>query len=167
MEKSYVFKQFTCILFLFLFAFIADYYIQNVNIDIDSVEMKQSIMFIAISILLFVCNQFIYNYAKKEEGFMQHKVWNKMFIVILIWLMISFIVFIFLFFTTPLESLISSHAWMMFIVAYYFLFFINLLVLSIVHVIVDTSMKVEKKLIITWASSSLVIAIILFGLPSF
>lgn len=165
--KSYVFKQFLCIIVLFLFAFIGDYYFQNVNMGIENVTLKQVIMFVAISILLFVCNQLIYNYAKREEGFMQHKVWNKMFIVILIWLIISFVVFIFLFFTTPLEDLITSYTWIMFIVAYYFLFFINLFVLSLVHIIVDTSMKVEKKLLITWASSSLLIAIILFVFPSF
>lgn len=165
--KSYVFKQFLCIIVLFLFAFIGDYYFQNVNMGIENVTLKQVIMFVAISILLFVCNQLIYNYAKREEGFMQHKVWNKMFIVILIWLIISFVVFIFLFFATPLEDLITSYTWIMFIVAYYFLFFINLFVLSLVHIIVDTSMKVEKKLLITWASSSLLIAIILFVFPSF
>lgn len=133
----------------------------------ESVVMKQLIIFIAISILLFICNQLIYNYAKREEGFMQHKVWDKMFIIILIWLMISFILFIFLFFTTPLEDLITSYTWIMFIVAYYFLFFINLLTLSIVHIIVDKSMKVEKKLLVTWASSSLLVALTLFVLPSF
>ena len=153
--KSYAFKQFLCIIVLFIFAFIVDYYFQNVNMGIESVTLKQVIMFVAISILLFVCNQLIYNYAKREKGFMQHKVWNKMFIVILIWLIISFVVFIFLFFATPLEDLITSYTWIMFIVAYYFLFFINLFVLSLVHIIVDTSMKVEKKLLITWASSSL------------
>jgi len=165
--KSYIFKQFSCILILLLFAFIADYYFQNVKLDIESVALKQVIMFVAISILLFVCNQIIYNYAKKEDGFMQHKVWNKMFIVILIWLLISFVIFIFLFFTTPLEELISSFTWIVFIIAYYFLFFTNLFVLSIVHIVVDSSMKVEKKLLITWASSSLLVATILFVLPSF
>lgn len=74
--KSYVFKQFLCIIVLFLFAFIGDYYFQNVNMGIENVTLKQVIMFVAISILLFVCNQLIYNYAKREEGFMQHKVWN-------------------------------------------------------------------------------------------
>lgn len=134
---------------------------------IENIILKQVIIFAAISILLFVCNQLIYNYAKREEAFMKHKVWNKMFVVILIWLMISFVVFIFLFFATPLEYLISSNTWIMFIVVYYFIFFINLFVLSIVHIIVDTSMKVEKKLLITWASSSLLMAIILFIFPSF
>lgn len=98
---------------------------------------------------------------------MQHKIWNKMFILILGWLMISFFVFFLLFFTTPLGDLISAHAWIMFIVVDYFLFVINLFVLSIVHIIVDTSMKFEKKILITWASSSLLVAIILFLLPSY
>ena len=165
--KFYAFKQFVSILILLLIAFIVDYYIQNVNVDIESVVLKQLIMFITISILLFVCNQLIYNYAKKEEEFMQHKIWNKMFIIILGWLMISFIVFILLFLTTPLEDLISLHPWIMFIVVYYFLFIINLFVLSIVHIVVDISMKLEKKILITWASSSLLVAIIFFLLPSF
>lgn len=164
--KFYAFKQFLSILTLFLIAFIVDYYIQNEIMDIESIVLKQLIMFIVISILLFVCNQLIYNYAKKEEEFMQHKIWNKMFIIILGWLMISFIVFILLFFTTPLEDLISSHTWIMFIVVYYFLFVINLFVLSIVHIIVDTSMKLEKKILITWASSSLLVAVIVFLVPS-
>lgn len=165
--KSYAIKQSFCIIILCLFAFIVDYYFQNVNMGIENIILKQVIIFAAISILLFVCNQLIYNYAKREEAFMQHKVWNKMFVVILIWLMISFIVFIFLFFATPLEYLISTNTWIMFIIVYYFIFFINLFVLSLVHIIVDTSMQVEKKLLITWATSSLLMAIILFIFPSF
>jgi len=164
--KFYVFKQFVSILTLLFIAFIIDYYIQNEIMDIESIVLKQFIMFIVVSILLFVCNQLIYNYAKKEKEFMQHKIWNKMFIIILGWLMISFIVFILLFFTTNLGDLISSHTWSMFIVVNYFLFVINLFVLSIVHIIVDTSMKLEKKILITWASSSLLVAVILFLLPS-
>ena len=165
--KTYAFKQFVSILTLFVFVLVADYYIRNVNVDIDSFILKQVIMFIPISIVLFVCNQLIYNYAKNKEGFMQHKIWNKMFFIILIWLMISFVVFILLFFVTPLDVLISSHTWIMFIIAYYFLFFINLFILSTVHKVVDISMKIEKKLLITWASSLLLVVIILFVLPSF
>ena len=162
--KSHVFKQFVGIITLFLFAFIVDYYILYIEIFV----LKQLIMSIAISILLFVFNQLIYNYAKKnEDRLLQHKIWNKMFVLILMLLMISFVVFILLFFMTPLDVLISSQTWIMFIIVYYFLFFINLFVLSIVHKVVNSSMKIEKKLLITWASSSLLVAFILFILPSF
>lgn len=165
--KLYLFKQFSWILVLFLSAFVMDYYFQNVNIGLESAMLKQLVVLIAISILLLVCNQLIYNYANKEERFMDHKIWGKMFILIFIFLMISFVAFLFLFFATPLEEIITSFTWIMFIVAYYFLFFINLFVLSIVHIIVDRSIKVEKKLLITWVSSTLLVAIILFVLPSF
>lgn len=164
--KNYTLKQSFNILVLFLFTFIANYHFQHGKIRIENVVIKQLIFAIAISILLFVCNQFIYNYAKKGEGFMEHKVWNKMFIVIFIWLVISFFLFIFLFFATTLQNLIASHKWILFIAAYYFLFLINLFVLSLVHT-VDASMKIEKKLFITWASSSLFAALILFFFPSF
>lgn len=164
--KSYVIKQFISILILVVFAFIGDYYIRNVYVNIESVALKQLIIFTVVTILLLVCNQLIYNYGKKEEAFMQHKIWNKMFIIYFGWLMISFVLFILLFFTTPLEDLISTHAWIMFIVVYYFLFVINMLVLSIVHIIVDHSTKLEKKILITWGSSSLLMGIILFVLPS-
>lgn len=88
-----------------------------------------------------------------------------MFIVILIWLMISFLVFTGLFFVTSLGDLLNKHVWLMFIVSYYFLFFINLLVLSIVHKVINPAVKVEKKLLFTWLGSSLLIAVVLFMLP--
>ena len=40
--KSYAFKQFLCIIVLFIFAFIVDYYFQNVNMGIESVTLKPS-----------------------------------------------------------------------------------------------------------------------------
>ncbi|MGM8214966.1 hypothetical protein ACLIA0_05245 [Bacillaceae bacterium W0354] len=165
--KGYVVKQFSCVLFLFLFAFIADYYLQNIKLGIESSLIKQLILFFSITIILFVFNQLIYNYANKEEDFMQHKVWDKMFIVIFLWLAISFFLFILLFFVTPLDSLLLSHPWIMFIVVYYFLFFMNLLILSIVHIAVDHSVSVVKKIVLTWSSASLLVALVLFVLPIF
>lgn len=96
---------------------------------------------------------------------MQQPIWSKMFIVILMCLIISFLVFICLFFVTSLGDLLNKHVWLMFIVAYYFLFFINLLVLSIVHKVINPAVKVEKKLLFTWLGSSLLIAVVLFMLP--
>ncbi|WP_230502641.1 hypothetical protein [Sutcliffiella rhizosphaerae] len=98
----------------------------------DSI-LKTLVVVVSISIVLFACNQLLYNYAKKEKSFMKHRKWDKMFIVIFIWLIFSFSLFILLFIMTPLEGSILQHAWLMFIVVYYFLFFIHLFVLSIVH----------------------------------
>lgn len=161
--KIYVFKQLFCISMLFLIAIIVDYCIQTLSIE--NIVLKQAMMFITISMILFFCNQLIYNYAKIAKEFMQHKIWKKMFIIILVWLMISFIVFISLFFTTPLGDIILLYPWIMLIIGYYFLFVINFFILSIVHNIVDMSMKLEKKILITWGSSSLLVAVVFFLLP--
>ncbi len=159
--KFYWLKQSAVILLLVLFAFIANFNLVNPYSTMESTLLKQLIILVSISLILFACNQLLYNYAKNKKQFMRHPIWDKMFIVVLVWLMISFVLFIMLFFTTPLQDLLSQHAWLMFLVVYYFLFFINLFILSIVHKVMDATVKVEKKLVVTWISSSLLIAIIL------
>jgi hypothetical protein len=165
--KSYVLRQLFYILFLIFFACTVDYYIRNIYVGINSTIIKQLTLFVAISIILYICNQLVYNYAKEEESFMQHKIWRKMFIVIFAWTMISFLLFIFLYFVTPLEDFIAIHPWIIIIISYYFLFFYNLFVLSLVHIFVDTSVRMDKKISLTWVCSTLLIAIILFVIPSF
>ncbi|WP_404430826.1 hypothetical protein [Sutcliffiella horikoshii] len=160
--KFYWLKQSAVILLLFLFAFIANFNLVNPYSTIESTLLKQLVILVSISLILFAYNQLLYNYAKNKKQFMQHPIWDKMFIVVLVWLMISFVLFIVLFFTTALQDLLSQHAWLMFLVVYYFLFFTNLFILSIVHKVMDPTVKVEKKLVVTWISSSLLIVITLF-----
>lgn len=168
MKGFYIIKQCIGIIILVIFAFVADYYVENIYLTIKYAGLQQLIMFVAMSIVLLVCNQLVLNYAKEHsDKFMKHKIWNKMFIVIFILMAVSFSGFITLFFTTPLESLISSHQWIMFIIIYYFLFLINLFVLSLIHKVVSRSMSNEKKILVTWASSTLLIALILFVLQNF
>ncbi|WP_404447854.1 hypothetical protein LG307_02860 [Sutcliffiella horikoshii] len=159
--KNYWLKQSLVILLLVLFAFIANFNLVNPYLTMESTLLKQLAILVSISLILFACNQLLYNYAKYKKQFIQHPLGNKMSIILLVWLMISFVLFIVLFFITPLEDLLNQHAWLMFMVIYYFLFFINLFILSIVHKVMDSSVKVEKKLVITWIGSSLLIAIIL------
>jgi len=159
--KIYWLKQSLVILLLVLFAIIANFNLVNPYLTMESTLLKQLAILVSVSLILFACNQLLYNYAKNKKQFMQHPIWDKMFIILLIWLKISFVLFIVLFFTTPLQDLLSHHAWLMFLVVYYFLFFINLFLLSVVHKVMDSSVKVEKKLVFTWISSSLLIAIFL------
>lgn len=168
MKKFYLLKQCTGIFVFILFSFIADYYVKNIYFSINDAGLQQLMMFTAIAFILFICNLFILNYAKENPNkFMRHKVWEKMFIFILILLAISILIFITVFFIPPLQSFISSQSWIMLIVIFYFLFLINLFVLSIIHKIVQDSMVIRRKIVITWASSSLLVALILFVLPTF
>lgn len=166
-NKSYILKQCIPIFMLILFTFAADRYISIVYFEISDARIQQLIMFLAITFIFFIYNQLIFIYAKKKpDAFMRHKIWDKMFVIILILLAISMLIFITTFFTTPLESLISSQPWIMFFVTYYFLFLINLFVLSLIHKVMPKQMTIRRKLMITWAGSSLLVALILFSFPT-
>lgn len=160
--KFYWLKQSLVILFLVLLAFIANFNLVDPYLTMENTLLKQLVIVVSVSLILFACNQLLYNYAKNINGFMQHPIWNKMFIILLVGLMVSFVLFIALFLTTPLQDLLSQHAWLMFLVVYYFLFFTNLFILSLVHKMMDSTVNVEKKLVMTWICSSLLIAIVLF-----
>ncbi|NCU19074.1 hypothetical protein [Pallidibacillus pasinlerensis] len=165
--KSYTFKQIGSLLLLILLAFGVDYYFRKLIGYIDNIVIKQIILFIGVSIILFVCNLLIYNYAKKKEQFMQHEDWDKMPSIVSVWLMFSLIVLIALYFATPVGNFIATYTWIFNVIAYYFLFFINMMILSFIHLIVKPSLSIVKKLLITWASSSVLVALPLLVLQSF
>lgn len=167
-NKFYILKQSIPIFMLILFTFAADRYISIVYFELSDAGIQQLILFIAVAFIFFIYNQLIFNYAeKKPNKFMRHKIWDKMFVIFLILLAISMLIFIIAFFTTPMESLISTQPWIMFFVMYYFLFLINLFVLSLIHKVMQKQMTIRKKLMITWAGSSLLVALILFSFPTF
>lgn len=166
-NKSYILKQCIPIFMLILFTFAADRYISIVYFELTDAGIQQLILFISIAFIFFIYNQLIFNYAEKRPNeFMRHIIWDRMFIITLIVLAISMLIFIIAFFTTPLESLISSQPWIMFFVMYYFLSLINLFVLSLIHKVMPKQMTIRKKLMLTWAGSSLLVALILFSLPT-
>lgn len=165
--KTYWIKQFIVIAFLIVLAFVIDLYMNNSPIAINNNIIKQLIFVIVISIILFALNQLIYNFAKINSDFMQHRIWNKMHIIIFIWLIISFTIFIILFVTTPLPDIIQNQLWVLYLIIYYFLFFMNVMILSIVNISVSKTTDVKRKIITTWLISTLVVALILFFIPSF
>ncbi|RIW32010.1 hypothetical protein D3H55_14110 [Bacillus salacetis] len=160
-------RQMVCILALFLLAYTGNYYFTNVSSTIEQTAIKQLVIFIGISVLFCIFNRMIYHFAKKEKGFMVHRIWYKMYIIILLILMISFVLFIILFFGTSLQALINAHTWIMFLVVYYFLFWINLFVLSLIHILTEPTIKTERKLFFTWIGSSLLAGSVLFLFPAF
>ena len=162
---TYYMKQLISIVFLFLCVIVSDYYLRNDVNGIENMKSSQLVIIIASSIVLFVCNHLLYNYGKAHSAFMQHKIWSKMFVFILIWLMISFVGFILLFTVTPTEEIFTAYPWLMFLVVFYFLFFVNLFVLSIVHKAIEPTAKLERKLVITWITSTFSIALILLLVP--
>ncbi len=139
----------------------------NSSITINNNILNQLIFVIAISAILLAFNQLFYNFSKIKSDFMQHPIWNKMYVIIFIWLIISFTMFIILFVVTPLPDIIQSQLWVLYLIIYYFLFFMNVMILSIVNVSVSTTLDVKRKLKLTWLISTLVVTLIQFFIPSF
>jgi hypothetical protein len=164
--KFYWLKQFAAIGFLVVLAFVADLNM-NKPFTINDPIIKQTILFLGIAAVLFACTQLLFNYSKVHSDFMKHPIWRRMYMIIAVWLFISFILFIIVFTLTPLGNGMQIQKWSIYIVSYYFLFFINLLVLSIVHRFFPAIRPVEKKLTVTWLASTALIAVIVFFAPSF
>ncbi len=93
---------------------------------------------------------------------MKHRIWNKMSLVIFVWLLISSVILMVLLMLTPMPDLIQAHLWMMYLIGIYFLFFMNLLILSFVHRLVERQTTVERKLIYTWVAGVAVLAVVFF-----
>lgn len=147
--KKYLLKQLVIIVILFVLSFMIHIYMKKTNslLSVENIVSKQTIILIILSVILLIYNLLLYNFANINSNFMKHRIWRKMHILILVWLIISFLIFVILFSTT---SFIQNHLWTIYIIIYYFLFFINLLVLSIVNNLISKNIVIKKKLTLTW-----------------
>lgn len=154
--KKYLLKQLVIIVILFVLSFMIHIYMKKTNslLSVENIVSKQTIILIILSVILLIYNLLLYNFANINSNFMKHRIWRKMHILILVWLIISFLIFVILFSTT---SFIQNHLWTIYIIIYYFLFFINLLVLSIVNNLISKNIVIKKKLTLTWIISTLII----------
>lgn len=163
--KIYWLKQISIVMLLFILAFTIDIYMSKPLILINIAILKQTILIIIVTLILIACNQLLYNFSKINSEFMQHKIWRKMPVIIFIWIFLSFTIFVALFTMTPFSDILQKQIWVLYIIIYYFLFFINLLVLSIINI--NTVRTTEKKLILACFISALLIALVIFCIPTF
>ncbi|ANB58025.1 putative membrane protein [Anoxybacillus sp. B7M1] len=138
----------------------------NSLLSIDNIILRKMFVIIMIMIILFADNLLLYNYARQNHHFMKHKIWNKMHIIILCLLIASFFAFVVLFSTTSWSQLIQNQIWLLYIIIFYFLYFINLFILSVIHQLAANNIPVEKKLMMTWLVASLLVVLIIFFIPS-
>ncbi|MET3576870.1 hypothetical protein ACFFIY_13830 [Bhargavaea ullalensis] len=120
------------------------------------------VLFLAVAAALVACNQLLFHYSQANPGFMKHRIWNKMSLVIVLWLLVSSVILVVLLMVTPLPDLIQDHLWMMYLIGIYFLFIMNLLALSVVHRLVEPQTTAERKLIYTWIAGVAVVAVSFF-----
>lgn len=133
----------------------------NSLITIDSAFIKKMFFLFISTIIFLTCNLLLYNFSQANSNFMKHPIWRKMFFVLFILLIVSFTFFIILFVTTSFSDVIQNQLWMIYIIIYYFAFFLNLFILSIIHVLFFKKLNSKEKIIMTWLVSSVLIGLII------
>lgn len=103
-------------------------------------------------------------HSKKSERFLSHPLWEKMNILIAILFTLSIIIFISASIFTSLNDLILTNRWVLYLFIYYFLFLLNLFVLSIIHKVRKNFSKEKKiELSFIWTVLSLIILVFLLS----
>lgn len=108
---------------------------------------------------------FLIFHSKKSDRFLSHPLWEKMNILLAFLFIISILVFIIVAIFTPLSDVIITNRWILYLFIFYFLFLLNLFVLSIIHK-VKRNLPKEKKIELSFIWTVLSMIILIFLIPS-
>lgn len=108
---------------------------------------------------------FLIFHSKKSDLFLSHPLWEKMNILLAFLFILSILIFIIVVIFTPLSDVIVTNRWILYLFIFYFLFLLNLFVLSIIHK-VKRNLSKEKKIELSFVWTVLSIIILIFLIPS-
>lgn len=108
---------------------------------------------------------FLIFHSKKSDLFLSHPLWDKMNMLLAFLFILSILIFITAGIFTPLTDVIMTNRWVLYLFIYYFLFLLNLFVLSIIHK-VKKELSKEKKIELSFFWTVLGVAVLIFLLPS-
>lgn len=108
---------------------------------------------------------FLIFHSKKSGRFLSHPLWEKMNILLAFLFIVSILLFIISAIFTPLSDVIATNRWILYLFIFYFLFLLNLFVLSILHK-VKKDLSKEKKIELSFVWTVLTTTILIFLIPS-
>lgn len=108
---------------------------------------------------------FLIFHSKKSDRFLSHPLWEKMNILLAFLFILSILLFIIVAVFTPLSDVIVTNRWILYLFIFYFLFLLNLFVLSIIHKVKKELAK-EKKIELSFVWTVLTTTILIFLIPS-
>lgn len=108
---------------------------------------------------------FLIFHSKKSDRFLSHPLWEKMNILLAFLFIISILLFIIAAIFTPLSDVIAINRWILYLFIFYFLFLLNLFVLSVIHK-VKKNLSKEKKIELSFIWTVMVMVILIFMIPS-
>lgn len=151
---------------MMLIVFIAEFFSDEISTAFTSGTFASSLLVISFIVLgSSLISLFLIFHSKKSDQFLSHPLWNKMPILIIIFFTLSFIIFMIAFFAFSLETFILVNRWFLYVLAYYFLFLLNIFVLSIIHKIKKELSK-ERKIELSFIFTVLGLILLIFFIPS-
>lgn len=144
-----------------ILAYIADIFKKDIGVlpsltNVINMQVIGTSLFLIIIIGLF--SLLMYFQEKKSNTFLKHRLWDKMYIILPVIFLISFIVFIILFMT----DLLNGNRWMIYVLIYYILFLINMTVLAIIHKVKKQTIPNENKIGYSFVWTSLGLLVVIF-----
>lgn len=149
-----------------IMVFIAEFFSAEISTAFSSGTFAS--LSLVISFIFFgssLISLFLIFHSKKSDRFLSHPLWNKMPILIIFFFTLSFIIFMVAFFVFSIEDFVLANRWFVYLLAYYFLFLLNIFVLSIIHKVKKELTK-EKKVELSFVFTVLGLILLIFFIPS-
>jgi len=146
--------------------FIADFFSLQISRILSSgpyISFLLVLTFILVGSSLI--SLFLIFHSKKSDRFLSHPLWDKMNILLGVLFILSILIFISVAVFTPLSDVILTNRWILYLFIFYFLFLLNLFVLSIIHK-AKKDLSKEKKIELSFVWTVLGVVILIFLIPS-
>lgn len=162
----WTFFQGITILLLIIFTFIAEIFKQEIGVSFsasDGINKPMLMTVLFYIVVMSLLSLLMYFQTKKSDTFLKHQLWEKMYIINPIILIISLIIVITFLLIEPLNDLVQNNRWIIYTLFYYILFLINATTLAIIHKVKKNNISNKNKIIYSfiWTSLGLFIVIII------
>lgn len=89
--------------------------------DVINTSVLMTSLFLVVIIGLF--SLMMYFQTKKSDTFLRHRLWDKMYIIMPVIIILSLVVVLIFFLAGPLSEITQSNRWVIYVLIYYILFF--------------------------------------------
>lgn len=170
MSLKWTFFQCILVLFLVILLFVTEHFKSNfaISLSLNGISTLTPLLltFLFIVIVVGFCSLIMIFQAKKSKVFLIHPIWMKMYIFTPLLILMSIVLFITLaLLSKNFQDFMQEQRWTLYIFILYFIFMMNLFVLSVIHKIKGNSISNEAKIKASYLWTSLILFIIIFILP--
>lgn len=128
--------------------------------DVINTSVLMTSLFLVVIIGLL--SLMMYFQTKKSDTFLRHRLWDKMYIIMPVIIILSLVVVFIFFLAGPLSEITQSNRWVIYVLIYYVLFLINATVLALIHKAKKDTISNENKIGYSFVWTSLGLLVVIF-----